>query len=72
MGWTKVAPVVRHNCDRPYHVGDGVVAGDVIRCDCGQHWKCTGSDWGMQWDPYPRGVLLWEKCAALGSADGMV
>lgn len=61
MGWTKVDMKEPHVCDKPYYAGEGVSTGDVVRCDCGLHWKCTGVDHGMQWDPFPRGVLQWKK-----------
>lgn len=62
MGWTKVDTREPHVCDRPRFVGEGGISGgDVIRCDCGQHWKVVSVDHGVQWDPLPRGVLIWEK-----------
>lgn len=62
MGWTKVEVVKPHRCDMPYFVTPEIETGDVIVCDCGQHWKCVGAFHGMQWDPLPKGVLNWEKC----------
>lgn len=63
MSWEKVSsPKDAHRCSKPYYVDDGVSANDIIRCDeCGQHWKCASVDYGMQWEPYDRGVLIWEK-----------
>lgn len=61
MGWTKVETDKPHRCDKPYFFNEGITVGDTIRCDCGQHWEAVGTDWGMQWDPYSRGVLKWKK-----------
>jgi len=63
MSWEKVSsPKDEHRCSKPRYVGEGFDNGDIIRCEeCGQHWKCTGAEWGMQWDPLPRGELKWEK-----------
>lgn len=65
MGWTKVVSRDTHVCDIPRYAGEGIVDGDVIRCDCGQHWECTGKEYGMQWDPLPRPVLRWERVSII-------
>lgn len=50
-----------HICSTPRKPGQGVGVGDLIRCkECGQHWKCTGTDSGMQWDSY-RTVLVYKR-----------
>jgi len=62
MSWTKVEVNKPHRCEKPYYVGEGVESGEVIRCDeCAALWKCVGVDYGMQWDPFPQGVLKWEQ-----------
>jgi hypothetical protein len=62
MSWKKVSsPKDVHRCDKPRYVNEGVDIGDIIECDCGQQWKCIGAEYGMQWDPLPRGELRWEK-----------
>lgn len=61
MTWHKVVKVDPHRCDKPYYVNEGVVPGEVIACDeCGKQWECIGTDYGVQWDPYPRGILKWK------------
>lgn len=63
MTWEKVGSLKDvHRCSKPHYVDEGIESGDIIRCEeCGQHWKCKGVDYGMQWDPYDRGVLEWER-----------
>ena len=56
MSWEKVEIQKPHHCGTPTLVSmhPELSVGDVIKCtDCGQHWKHSGTDSGMQWDPYP-------------------
>lgn len=73
MGWTKIEPVRPHVCDKPYYAdhsdAENFITGDMVRCDCGTVWICEGTDWGMQWDPYPRGVLKWKKETVIGKCN---
>jgi hypothetical protein len=69
LTWTKVEVPKPHYCGIPSlaSLHPELDYGDIISCDqCGQHWKLTGKDSGMQWDPYQT-RLEWTKIDAPGT-----